>query len=140
MAVWTAPTSTSTEVCLPAETRRLEAAEDGATWVVVGVATPGRAPSKRLNGVSVPTLVIWGEEDALITVQYAQEFGRLTPHSRVELIPDCGRGAQIEQIEAVRRWSRCSSTADHEVGGTTKRDRTKWRGMSTGRATDVRHG
>ena len=61
---------------------------------------PDRGLSKRLHRVSTPTLVIWGEDDALIPVHYAQEFGRLIRDSRVEVIPDCGHVPQVEQAEA----------------------------------------
>ena len=61
---------------------------------------PDRGLSKRLHRLSAPTLVIWGEDDALIPVHYAQEFGRLIPDSRVEVIPDCGHVPQVEQEEA----------------------------------------
>jgi serine/threonine protein kinase len=61
---------------------------------------PDRGLSKRLHRLSAPTLVIWGEDDALIPVHYAQEFGRLIPDSRVEVIPDCGHVPQVEQAEA----------------------------------------
>jgi pimeloyl-ACP methyl ester carboxylesterase len=50
--------------------------------------------------VSAPTLVILGEEDALIPVHYAHEYGRLIRDSRVEVIPDCGHVPQVEQAEA----------------------------------------
>ena len=58
---------------------------------------PDRGLSKRLHRLSAPTLVIWGEDDALIPVHYAQEYGRLIPHSRVEVIADCGHVPQVEK-------------------------------------------
>ena len=61
---------------------------------------PDRGLSKRLHRVSAPTLVIWGEDDALIPVHYAHEYGRLIPHSRVEVIPDCGHVPQVEKPDA----------------------------------------
>ena len=61
---------------------------------------PDRGLSKRLHRVSAPTLIIWGEDDALIPVDYAHEYGRLIPHSRVEVIPDCGHAAQVEKPDA----------------------------------------
>ena len=61
---------------------------------------PERGLSKRLHRVSAPTLVIWGEDDALIPVHYAHEYGRLIPHSRVAVLPDCGHVPQVEQADA----------------------------------------
>jgi pimeloyl-ACP methyl ester carboxylesterase len=61
---------------------------------------PDRGLSKRLHRISAPTLILWGEDDALIPVHYAHEYGRLIPHSRVEVIPDCGHVAQAEKPDA----------------------------------------
>ena len=61
---------------------------------------PDRGLSKRLHRMIAPTLIIWGEDDALIPVHYAHEYGRLIPHSRVEVIPDCGHVAQVEKPDA----------------------------------------
>ena len=57
--------------------------------------------------MSAPTLVIWGEDDALIPVDYAREFGRLIRDSRVEVIPDCGHVPALmndEQIRVIEHW------------------------------------
>ncbi len=43
--------------------------------------------------------MIWAEDDALISVPYAQEFGGDTGQP-VEVIPDCGHVPQVEQAEA----------------------------------------
>jgi pimeloyl-ACP methyl ester carboxylesterase len=50
----------------------------------------------------VPALVLWGREDALVPVAYAEEFGRRVPRSRVEVIDDCGHVLQADQPE--RTW------------------------------------
>jgi pimeloyl-ACP methyl ester carboxylesterase len=47
--------------------------------------------------------VIRSEGDALIPVRYAQEYGRLIPNSRMEVIADCEHALQAEQFEALRR-------------------------------------
>jgi pimeloyl-ACP methyl ester carboxylesterase len=58
---------------------------------------PDRGLSRRLHRVTCPTLVVWGEDDKLIPVAYASEYGRLIPHSRVEVLPDCGHIPQVEE-------------------------------------------
>ncbi|MDT7749853.1 MAG: hypothetical protein QOD96_3515 [Pseudonocardiales bacterium] len=60
---------------------------------------PDRGLSKRLHRVTAPTLIMWGEDDRLIPVAYAEEFGRLIPHSRVETVPDCGHIPQVEHTD-----------------------------------------
>ena len=47
--------------------------------------------------------MIWGREDGLIPVAYADEFGRLIAGSRVEILDDCGHVPQVEQLE--RTWT-----------------------------------
>jgi pimeloyl-ACP methyl ester carboxylesterase len=60
---------------------------------------PDKGLRKRIHRVRLPTLVVWGEQDALISSAYAEEFGRLILGSRVELIDDCGHIPQMEQLE-----------------------------------------
>ncbi|MEZ5411950.1 MAG: alpha/beta hydrolase [Acidimicrobiales bacterium] len=58
---------------------------------------PDRGLEKRLHRVSAPTLVLWGENDRLIPVAYAQEFGRRIAGSQVVVVPQCGHIPQVEQ-------------------------------------------
>lgn len=60
---------------------------------------PDQGLAKRIHRIEAPTLVIWGEQDRLISSAYAAEFGRLIRNSRVEVIDDCGHIPQIEQLE-----------------------------------------
>jgi pimeloyl-ACP methyl ester carboxylesterase len=61
---------------------------------------PDRGLSKRLHRITAPTLIIWGEDDRLIPVAYAHEFGKRILGSRVELIANCGHIPQVEQTDA----------------------------------------
>lgn len=61
---------------------------------------PERGLTKRLHRISAPTLIVWGEDDKLIPVAYAHEFGRRIRGSRVELISNCGHIPQVEQMQA----------------------------------------
>jgi pimeloyl-ACP methyl ester carboxylesterase len=54
----------------------------------------------------VPTLVVWGREDALVPAAYAKEFGGRIPGSQVEVIDDCGHAVQADQPE--RSWTAIS--------------------------------
>lgn len=64
---------------------------------------PERGLSKRLHRVSAPTLIVWGEEDALISVDYADEFARRIPNSRVARIPGAGHIPQVEATQTTLR-------------------------------------
>lgn len=61
---------------------------------------PDRGLHKRLHRISAPTLLVWGEEDALIPAVYAEEFRSRIADSRVEIIPKSGHIPQVEQMEA----------------------------------------
>ena len=54
---------------------------------------------RRLHRISVPTLVLWGREDALVPAVYADEFAVRIVGSRVEVLEDCGHAMQGDQPE-----------------------------------------
>jgi pimeloyl-ACP methyl ester carboxylesterase len=54
-----------------------------------------------LHRIAVPTLVVWGAEDKLLPVQYAEVWRREIPDVRVEILPACGHLLQIEQAAGV---------------------------------------
>jgi pimeloyl-ACP methyl ester carboxylesterase len=54
---------------------------------------------RRLHRIAVPTLVLWGRDDALVPVVYADEFAGRIEGSRVELLEDCGHAMQGDQPE-----------------------------------------
>ena len=46
--------------------------------------------------VPVPTLIVWGRQDALVPAVYAEEFGQRISGSRIKLIDRCGHIPQLE--------------------------------------------
>jgi pimeloyl-ACP methyl ester carboxylesterase len=54
----------------------------------------------RLGSIAVPTLVVWGEDDPLVPVRDAWEFGRLIPDARVVVYEDTGHVAMLERPAA----------------------------------------
>jgi pimeloyl-ACP methyl ester carboxylesterase len=60
---------------------------------------PDKGLHKRLHRLLAPTLIVWGENDALIPVGYAREFGARIARSRVEIVRDAGHIPQAEQME-----------------------------------------
>lgn len=53
-----------------------------------------------LPEVRAPTLLLWGERDRLVPLAVAEEWQRLVPHARLELLP-CGHVPMLEQPVAV---------------------------------------
>jgi pimeloyl-ACP methyl ester carboxylesterase len=54
----------------------------------------------RLHRVDVPTLLVWGESDGLVTVDYARAYQRMIPGAELVTIPRAGHAPQTEQPEA----------------------------------------
>jgi len=55
----------------------------------------------RLGDIRVPTLIIWGENDSIISVDDAHEYERLIPDSRKIVMEDTGHVPMIERPQAV---------------------------------------
>jgi pimeloyl-ACP methyl ester carboxylesterase len=50
----------------------------------------------RLEQISCPVLVVWGEQDRMVLSKGAQRVVDALPDTRVELIPECGHCPQVE--------------------------------------------
>jgi pimeloyl-ACP methyl ester carboxylesterase len=55
---------------------------------------------ERLPEIACPTLIVWGEDDRLITARDAAVFEELIPDSRVVMYADTGHMAMLERPEA----------------------------------------
>jgi pimeloyl-ACP methyl ester carboxylesterase len=53
-----------------------------------------------LSGIKVPTLLVWGASDGVVTPDYGRAYCRLIPVSRFALIESAGHHPEIEQPEA----------------------------------------
>jgi len=62
--------------------------------------------ARRLHRIRVPALVVWGRQDALVPVAYAEDFGRGIAGSQVVVIDDCGHAMAAEQPG--RTWTAIS--------------------------------
>ena len=54
-----------------------------------------------LHRVRVPTLVLWGESDGIVSPDYGQRLCRSLPRARFEPIPEAGHYPQIERPDAI---------------------------------------
>lgn len=63
-----------------------------------------------LPNIAVPTLLIWGEQDARSPLSVAHQFEQAIPDATLVVIPDCGHVSNLEQAErfnaAVREFCR----------------------------------
>jgi pimeloyl-ACP methyl ester carboxylesterase len=63
---------------------------------------PDKGLKKRLHRIKAPALIIWGEDDALVSAVYAKEFAQRIANAHVEIIQDCGHVPQVERLEVVK--------------------------------------
>lgn len=54
----------------------------------------------RLQRIKVPTLLIWGADDGIVTTDYGEAYRRLIPEAKMTVIPQAGHLPQIEQPQA----------------------------------------
>jgi pimeloyl-ACP methyl ester carboxylesterase len=57
----------------------------------------------RLPALTVSTLILHGADDPLVPVAVAKRANRLIPDSRLQIIPECGHLAPLDQPGAVSR-------------------------------------
>jgi pimeloyl-ACP methyl ester carboxylesterase len=62
---------------------------------------PDKGLRKRIHRIAVPTLIIWGKDDGLTKPVYAEEFHKLIPGSRVELVADAAHMMPLEQPDTM---------------------------------------
>lgn len=78
-----------------------DALRAGPLGLVHGIAyVSSRDLTAELAAVRAPTLLLWGERDRLVPLWVAEEWQRLVPHARLELLP-CGHVPMLEQPATV---------------------------------------
>ncbi|MEL0083739.1 MAG: alpha/beta hydrolase, partial [Gammaproteobacteria bacterium] len=59
---------------------------------------PDKGLKNRLRRIKAPTTIIWGQQDGLIPVEYAQEFQANIPHMQLESNDQASHTVQLEQL------------------------------------------
>jgi pimeloyl-ACP methyl ester carboxylesterase len=67
------------------------------------LAPPARSLWAIAHQVSVPALVVWGDQDRVISVRKAARTARLLPRGRLLVLPRTGHAAQMERPTSVAR-------------------------------------
>jgi pimeloyl-ACP methyl ester carboxylesterase len=52
---------------------------------------------KWLHRIDVPSLILWGDSDRLVPLAFGEEYHRLIPASRLEVLRRCGHLPQVER-------------------------------------------
>jgi pimeloyl-ACP methyl ester carboxylesterase len=76
--------------------------------VLETLAVPQEKLDAKLGGLAVPTLLLWGEQDALTPLSMARAWERLIEGSKLQVIPQCGHLPPLEKanefVRAVMRF------------------------------------
>jgi len=67
---------------------------------------PDKGLKKHIHRISAPTLILWGQNDAIISSAYAKDFGDRITNSRVELIDAAGHLPHLERPDRVAQLVR----------------------------------
>jgi pimeloyl-ACP methyl ester carboxylesterase len=62
---------------------------------------PDRGLKKHIHRVAAPALIVWGQQDGVISPRYSQEFAERIQDTRVVLVDDAGHLPHAEQPERV---------------------------------------
>jgi pimeloyl-ACP methyl ester carboxylesterase len=91
---------------LPEDPEALGEALISISWAM-GVATkfwwpiPDRGLHKRIHRITAPTLVVWGEDDGIISPEYAGDFARLIANGQAEVLSGAAHVPQLERFDVV---------------------------------------
>ena len=81
-------------------------AQVGLTWSMGATGKfiwpiPDKGLKKRIHRVKAPTLLLWGAEDRIVPLVYAEEFARQIARATVETVKEAGHAPHLEQPAAV---------------------------------------
>jgi pimeloyl-ACP methyl ester carboxylesterase len=98
-ALQLAPSEGANSVEWPIEMGRASEAAARAFWPLGATKL-----EKRLGLIAAPTLLLWGEKDAVLPPSYANKFAvGIEGVSRIETVPDAGHLAYLDRPEPVAR-------------------------------------
>jgi pimeloyl-ACP methyl ester carboxylesterase len=55
--------------------------------------------TQRLHRIKIPTLVLWGAEDRVVSPEYGRRFAAAIPNARFEMIDGAGHYPQVERTD-----------------------------------------
>ena len=91
-------------------------------WTNANVAfmqSGGYAVSNLIKDVQLPTLVVWGRNDEVLSTDTAQKFMDTLPNARLVWVDDCGHCAHLEQpralFKAISEFCELASEANNAV-------------------------
>ena len=88
---------------LPPAAQAIAAGNRAAIGVYAGTAMTDPALAGRLGTLEIPALVLWGDSDGIVDVDYGRAYAAAIPMARFQLLPDTGHSPQLETPDQVIR-------------------------------------
>jgi pimeloyl-ACP methyl ester carboxylesterase len=64
---------------------------------------PDKGLKKRMHRIQAPALLVWGQDDRLVPLVYAEEFARRLTRARTEVVKNAGHAPHLEEPEVTAR-------------------------------------
>jgi pimeloyl-ACP methyl ester carboxylesterase len=79
---------------------------------------PNFSPSIKgmMASLSIPTLLLWGQQDRVIPVAFAQNLAALSSHLEIQLLPEVGHCLYDEDPDTFNQWVITWATSSPEPG------------------------
>jgi len=79
---------------------RLHCLQDGWSDALVSfMLSGGFAPSSKIANIESPSLVLWGRQDGILEIEFAEKFINTLPNAELRWIEECGHVPHLEQSE-----------------------------------------
>jgi pimeloyl-ACP methyl ester carboxylesterase len=88
-------------VTLPPAAQAVAAGNRAALAAYAGTAMSDPALAARLATLEIPALVLWGESDRIVDVDYGRAYAEAIPTARFQLLADTGHSPQLETPDQV---------------------------------------
>jgi len=81
---------------LPPAAQAVAAGNRAAIAAYAGASMTDPALAKRLGTLEIPTLVLWGESDGIVDLNYGRAYAKAIPMARFQVLTDTGHSPQLE--------------------------------------------
>ena len=88
---------------LPPAAQAVAAGNRAAIATYAGPSMSDPALAGRLGALEIPTLVLWGESDGIVDVDYGRAYAAAIPLAQFQLLPETGHSPQLETPDQVIR-------------------------------------
>ena len=86
---------------LPPAAQAIAAGNRTAIAVYAGSAMADPTLAARLASLEIPTLVLWGESDGIVDIDYGHAYAAAIPGAQFHLLPETGHSPQLETPDQV---------------------------------------